>query len=265
MTLTTTSLAELQQRQELAMRRFVEIVAEVPPDTPVNDGTWTVRQVAAHVLTVTRRYTQRDIAVASGLSATFADLHAQNQTDVDAIGDRSTAELIEDLETEQQHLLALQLDPDATYPFHFDQRIDGLGGWGNLIGELLVHGYDVARAGGRPWTIEPRDAVLVLNGVFQVAPGALNRAAVRDLTAAFEFRVAGERPQTLLIDRGTARIVDSAGAPGRPDVVLGGPPVPVLLNLYGRLGAVRAGFRGVRIRGGRRPWLGLRLASLFDS
>ena len=128
-----------------------------------------------------------------------------------------------------------------------------------------MHGHDVARAAGRRWPIEARDALLVLNANLQVAAGVVSAAATREMTATFEFRVKGGRPHTLVIDRGAASMVESAQVAGRPDVIVAGPPAPFLLNLYGRLSAPRAALRGVGIRGGRRPWLGLRLASVFDT
>lgn len=265
MTLVTTTAEELTSRATIAFDRFIALVAETPSTTPVGDGTWTSLDVAGHVLTVLRRYTSRDVTSSAGLSPTMAAVDAQNQAELDALGDLSVHEVLEELAVEHAELQSRRVDLNATFPFHFGQRIDGAGGRGNAIGELLVHGYDIARSVGRPWPIESRDALLVLNALLQVAPGVVDPAATRDMRALIEFRVKGGRPQTLIIDRGTASIIDSSRVDGRPDVVLGGPPVPVLLNLHGRLTAGRAAFRGVLVRGGRRPWLGLQMAKIFES
>lgn len=265
MNLIDTSVEELKEREQVAFRRFLAVVTETPSATPVADGAWNAGQVAAHVLTVFRRYNHRDLTSPTGLSKNMADLDAQNQAELDAVSGLTHAEVVDELTSEQKLLENLELDPATTYPFHFGQTIDVFGGWGNAIGELLVHGHDVARATGRRWPIAPRDALLVMNANFQVAAGAVSPEAAQDMSATFEFRVRGGRPQTLAIERGDVAMLPSSLVPGRPDVVLAGPPVPFLLNLYGRLSTPGAALRGVGIRGGRRPWLGLRLARVFET
>lgn len=262
---TDTTADELRRREALAFTRFVTVVRETPPEIPVADGAWNAGQVAAHVLTVMRRYTERDVTSPVGLSPTMAGVDAQNREELEAVQHLSPAEVLEALVAEQERVLAIDLDLDASYPFHFNQQIDGKGGWGNAIGELLIHGLDIARAGGHPWTIDPRDAALVLNAMFQVMAGLVNPDVTRSMTATIEFRPKGGCPQSLVIDRGSASVVDASRCPARPDVILAGPPTPLMLQLHGRLSTPRAALRGVGIRGGRRPWLGLRLPKIFDA
>ncbi|RNL77583.1 maleylpyruvate isomerase family mycothiol-dependent enzyme [Nocardioides marmorisolisilvae] len=265
MSLISTSFEELQRREALAFARFATVVSEVSDNARVGDGDWTVAQVAAHVLTVFRRYTERDLTSAEGLSLTMSGVDEQNRVELAAEAHRSLAEVLEELRHQQALMQDLKLDAEATYPFHFGGRIDAFGGWGNMLGELLMHGYDVARTGGRPWPIEPRDALLVLNANFQIMPGVVSTETTQDMEASFEFRVKGARPHTLLVNHGSARVVDSSQAGAPPDVVLGGPAPAFLLNIYGRMSTPHAALRGVLIRGGRRPWLGLKLASIFDT
>jgi hypothetical protein len=49
------------------------------------------------------------------------------------------------------------LDPHLALPFHGGRTVTLAGGWGNLLGELLAHGDDIARATGVPWTMDAPD------------------------------------------------------------------------------------------------------------
>ena len=49
MSLITTSREELLDRTEVAFTRFRELVADVPADIRVGDGTWLTSDVAGHV------------------------------------------------------------------------------------------------------------------------------------------------------------------------------------------------------------------------
>ena len=60
-------------------------------------------------------------------------------------------------------------------------------------------------------------------------------------------------------------MVDAVDVAVRPDVVIAGRPEWMLLQLYSRIELFAAGARGVGIRGGRRPWLGLRMMGWFQS
>ena len=59
---------ELWDRVHQAHRRFAALLSVTPCKTEVPGSEWNAGQVAAHVLTVLRRYTQRDIRSPEGLS-----------------------------------------------------------------------------------------------------------------------------------------------------------------------------------------------------
>ena len=126
-------------------------------EAPVPDLDWTARDVVAHVASVYRRYTldhrraptprEVDTANAADIEALAADLG----DDVGAMLDDMAAQLA---------FLGTVLDsipPDQPFPFHGGREITMAGGWGNMVGELLAHGDDVARAAGVTWTVDAAD------------------------------------------------------------------------------------------------------------
>lgn len=262
MALTTTSDAELEHRARIAFERTTTLLRRTDPGLPVPGSTWTVGQVGAHLLTVVRRYTDRDFTEPAGLSDTPAGVAASNAHDVQTLDRVGHADVIEQLAAEFEKYLALELPRDETFPFHAHQRIDGAGARSNWIGELLIHGYDIARAARERWPLDERDMQLVLNGVFQVAPGWLDPARARSAGLTVVVRVAGCTAQTFRVAAGQCEIGDTCPSE-RPDAVIRARSVGLALLLYKRITLATAVRRGVLVTGGRRPWVGMQLPKLF--
>lgn len=260
----TTDRDELLGRATAALERFAALAAEVHPQTRANGSDWTAQQVVAHVLSVMHRYTDRDLNSWVGLSATPGEVNEQNAKELAAYENLTMAELLPALRQQTETIIELyrMIDLNASYRFHFRRYIDGYGAAGNLIGELLVHGHDIARGAGRPWVIDDRDAQLVLNGALQVADGVLDPAAIAGRTLSVVWRIGDGSTMLNLVD-GKGGFIEPADGPARPDVVIAGPPAVTLLSLYGRIGPFAAARRGLFVRGGRRPWRAAAINKLF--
>jgi hypothetical protein len=153
-------------------------------------------------------------------------------------------------------------DRVGTFPFHHTEA-DSVTAQTSWLGELLFHGHDVARAVKVRWELPERDMSLVLRGVLQLADAWLRRdiGAAADICVALEVR--GARPYLIRIHGGHAEIRERREE-DRPDAVLKGPASLFMQLLYQRTGPLGATLRGLRIVGGRRPWLALRLQSCFE-
>jgi hypothetical protein len=101
------------------------------------------------------------------------------------------------------------------------------------------------------------------SSMLQIADAWLRRdtGAAADMCAALEIH--GARPYLIRILGGRAEIRERR-AEDRPDAVLKGPASLFMQLLYQRTGPLVATLRGLRIVGGRRPWLALRLQSCFE-
>jgi len=255
-----TDARELWSRIETAADRFFELARAVPPDLQLKGSAWTTRDVVGHLLTVIRRYTH-----GATLGETPRDVDRINDEELAALGSVACAELLDQLERElkltREFFAPDGLDLHMRVSFHGGAQIDFAAALSNIIGELLIHGLDVARAAGRPWPLDERDALLILNGVVQILPAY----AVRDTDRSLRVRlsVPGARPWLLSFDRGQLTSAP-ANSDDTADVVVRVPASTLALTVYSRLSTPAALRGGLRVVGGRRPWRIVRLPRLVE-
>ncbi|HEX4190864.1 MAG TPA: hypothetical protein VHZ06_07685 [Marmoricola sp.] len=255
---------ELWDRLYQAHRRFATLLSVTPSATRLAGSDWTAGEVAAHLLTVLRRYTSGAVASGAGLSPDGAGVADLNSTELEGLSEMTVAEVLDqvwqelaDLETQ----FPRSLDLHRAFPFHAGQQIDGAAALGNLISEFLLHGRDVAVARRKIWKIGSRNAALSLNIGMQAAPGYVAPGA-RNLK--IEIRTPETNPWVLDLVDGelTSRL---AVAHEKVDVRVFGRTEPLLLNIYGRMSIGSATLHGITVIGGRRPWRLARLPGAFTN
>jgi hypothetical protein len=130
-----------------------------------------------------------------------------------------------------------------------------------LVGEQLLHGYDMARGIGRQWTITVEEAQVIFDAVRAMMPLLLNPDTSKDLVATYKLHVGRGSAFVVRVADGQATV----NPPGRPrvDCHVAGTPVALLLVGYGRISQWRAIGTGRLIAWGRKPWLGFRFVHLF--
>jgi uncharacterized protein (TIGR03083 family) len=131
-----------------------------------------------------------------------------------------------------------------------------------LLGELLIHGLDIARAANMPWRISRDDALLVIAGVIAMVPDYVDRAAAAGRHISYELRLRGGPRYRLTIDDGKAAVTEPEG---RVDCRIVADPVAFLLVGYGRTGQVGQILRGKILAVGRKPWLGPAFGKMITS
>jgi hypothetical protein len=138
----------------------------------------------------------------------------------------------------------------------------------HLLSETVVHGWDIARAAGRPWRIHPAHAALVvrwflfellLHGAPQLIGDPATLAGVR---GRYRFDIRGYGPVRMVFDDRGARLDE---APGPPDCRMSLDPVAFLLLFFGRRGLAGTVARGGVLVWGRKPWLGVRLQAALPT
>ena len=134
----------------------------------------------------------------------------------------------------------------------------------HMLNELTVHGYDIARAVGQPWTIDRGHATLVMTGF--VIPGlhTLRRQLVvqeraGDKRARFEIHMRGDGRFCMRFHDGEFSAEPTPQGP--VDCHLSVDPEAFLLVAWGRISQWQAIPKGQLLAWGRKPWLGLQMRS----
>jgi uncharacterized protein (TIGR03083 family) len=225
--------------------------ATVPPLT------WTVAEVGAHLVSLPRRYRAQMEAPAQfpGSMAAF------NQAANEAVELRSPTALADAIEVEVGDFME-RLGNDAAAPFPFyglTHTVAGISGI--LLGELLIHGLDLARLLGRPWPITRPQALAAMAGTLPALTNFTDTAVAGSATGTYHLHPRGGDDWTVHVVDGAAFI--EPGQPVRADLHVSADPVAYLLVGYGRRSQWRALLGGQIVAWGRKPWLALRFAKLF--
>ncbi|MFF5025319.1 maleylpyruvate isomerase family mycothiol-dependent enzyme [Streptomyces collinus] len=132
-----------------------------------------------------------------------------------------------------------------------------------LLTHMLGHGYDLARALGRPHMIDRTRVGLCMPFMRAVMPRVADASATAGLTARYTIRLRGGETFGVSLADGTVRV--TAGPPDGSDCTILIEPTAFLLVALGRRDPWRAIARGQIVAWGRRPWLAPRFPALFEA
>ena len=270
-----TSEATNSQTADRALRQAAGRAAGLLRGVQQRDATaqglaWTVSETAAHMVAEVTDYAafaraEQDAGprLAPGDTETptqrqavanAAQLARFTERDLNKLAD-SLAPAVEDFIT-----AAAQRRPDEHVPTSNGMSMTPPTMTAALLGELLIHGLDIARAAGTAWPISRADALQTIEGVMALVPDYIDRQRSAGLHAWYELRFRGGPRYLIRVDDGTARV----GAPGpKADCWISADPVAFLLVGYGRTGQWSQILRGKLVGGGRKPWLALGFGGLI--
>jgi uncharacterized protein (TIGR03083 family) len=235
---------------------------------------WTIAETAAHVSVVLAGFSAaidgevQALAPEQYLDADFPTrLAATNAATIAMIDHTDAVRLADLIDAGAQRFLELvaATDPEleCATPWYGPDRtrtVDCITAL--VLGELTVHGHDIATATGRPWPIPAGYAKLIVGTVCpEMSPLVVRPDAARGAPLTYEVRLRGDGPRYVMRVADGAVEVRAAGGP--VDCVISADPVTYLLVVYGRMSLGRALLRGGILATGRRPWLGLRFKNLF--
>lgn len=234
---------------------------------PVPDSEWTAGDAVAHLVLVLRGFTA---AIEDRLGVWGSP---EGQELVGALADigsplepgRVAGHLRDAVPTFVAAAAARSPDHRFPTPWYDIDKTNLVGSMTCLVlGEVVLHGCDIAMAIGRPWPIDPEDSRRIISGVFPVkAPTLVNPDTAGDVRASYELHVDGG-PELVVRFRDGAATVEPGGS-GEVDCHLGGDPEAILLLGYGRAD-VEELFAQNRLRAwGDDPSLGRRFKSLLKN
>ncbi|MCB0942586.1 MAG: maleylpyruvate isomerase N-terminal domain-containing protein [Mycobacterium sp.] len=263
--LVDTSRDELRERIALARERFDRIVRAADPLARPPGHGWTIQQILAHVLTLTRRYLQFSRGLDYHHAGSAHGIAALNQSELEAAMAPvpQLADQLQALFPEVDAFFDANSDDRQSIPFHGFGFMSTNTAQTNWLGEFLLHGQDAAQAVKAPWDLSERDMLLVLRGVRELAAGYLRRGVAANVDACVAFQVPEARPYLMHVHDGTAEMRERR-PDDRPDAVLRLPASTLVQLLYQRIGQFAAVRRHLRLVGGRRPWVALKFMTYFE-
>lgn len=263
-----------------AATRFSRLLTGIAdPSTPAL-GDWCIREVAAHIGTVSLvDYVAATEAPAEGDLTNLVE-EARMAT-LDTLGDFNTKAV----EREQERDLAVlarqvgdnvravldetaDMDPATERTWVGGLTLPASAIVTHLLSELLVHGYDIARAAGHEFRIADEDAALVFDGFLmpvlrspQLPVFAGERAGeARPVRA--EMRVSGCQRVVITVDQFGLAVREPDGS--AVDVRVAARATPMLLVMYRRISPVLPSVRGQVRAWGLRPWRLRRLMHVME-
>jgi len=263
MTATTVPWPELRSSLETAAARFDTMVAGADGDRSVTGTDWTVHETAVHVVTTIDRWTSTargatlDVVPGLQFGKRMAEINRREIDTPPSDPDHATGAVARWLGTVP--------DPTATlHPWGLpDHDCTPVHATGLLLGEVMVHGLDVARTLGVKWPITAREGIAIFDGVLQMLPVLYDGTATNGRTFDIDVRVRGR-------DRGAGLhctpdvLVVSDGSPSGAPVHLSADPVAWLLVGYGRQSQMSAALTGKIVAWGRKPWLATKFGQLVQ-
>jgi len=253
---------EVATAATVSVARVAALVERVSdPTAPVPGlGDWTVHDLVAH-LSIGPSYYLGGADGTTRFAADGTEMPTINAANIAAVGEQPLAELRATMVAGYDRLsdtLRRQGHGGPRCAAHGGAAYTLVEATALLLGELAVHGFDLARALDAPWEIPSRDVELLLWGAAPILPAWVNPATAAGHTADYELRVRGQGRHRWRFDAG-ALVIEPEGS-WRPDVVISGAPASLLLVFYGRLGQLGPMLRGQLVAWGRRPWLALTLS-----
>jgi uncharacterized protein (TIGR03083 family) len=257
-------LAGMLAAIEATAPQLSQLLREVKNPQANAIGVWDVGETAAHVAHCYNGF----LAMAQGTYGALPGL--------DEIGDANAAYLVESSERDPD-VLADQVELGAKEFVGYMRSVvrDPLVRWfgdtqvprsamaGVLLGEVLVHGFDIARAEGLPWTIDPSYAAFSIEGSLPVLPHFVDQEKAADVEARFDLRIRGDGRSFWRFKEGRLTIEPPSAV--RVDCHLSVEPVAFMLVSYKRIAPWGPALGGKLLVWGRKPWLGLRLPTLLTA
>jgi hypothetical protein len=253
-----TLLEEARTSLATTARRLADLVTSAPDLSRLAMGLeWNLQQVTAHMVTGTNWAAEFIKGNAPGIPtfdpAVIGPVIDQMMADLPESDPAKLGRLL--LDADEGLLEALSTQPGdgpmmhAGVPFTMAQFAC------TILGDQMLHGYEMAAAVGRPWPIERQDALLILDAHLPLFAAMLHPERTLGLTASFGIELRGGRDVTVRFTDGAYSVEE--GIADAVDATMSVDPVAFLMIESGRLSRYEAAALGLLEVGGNQPDLAL--------
>lgn len=246
---------------------LADMIATIPnADGPTRKLKWTLGETAAHIVQTVRLHAdccRGDVSPRQFDIATFGRFLAeQNDERVREESERDSKLLADALRSAvrdfQTAATALSPTDKVMYPGGYSLEFPLT--CATLLGELLVHGHDIARSIRAKWKISPDDARLVIYSIPAMLPLGVDPTGIKGVRGRAHVRVRGGDCFSIDVREESAT---GGRCDGKPDVTISAAPVPYLLASYGRISPIPPALTGQIVSWGRKPLFPLQLQRAF--
>ena len=253
---------ELRDAVQAVGAQAAELVRSVPRiDTLTHRLKWNIGETAAHMVAGLNEHTE--FLTGSSTPPTIEEIPANNDRLINQIQERSASGLADLLAEATQGFVGSIAERSGSEPFQWfgGHALDLSSATCVVLGELIVHGYDIARTINKPWRIDPSHAILVLYGLTSVLPYYVNPQTAAGLRASYKIHLKRGPQFVASFDDGVLTFEPYGNQ--SVDCTIFADPVAFMLVGYGRVGQWGPILRGKMMSWGRKPWLGFKFSSLL--
>ena len=283
------SAAQWQQSQDALrdeIQRVTTLMRSITDSGVPAVGQWNIAEVAMHlsqnwmmVPGQARRDLSRYRAVVPGIVEVTGDSMIPDMWDnadmnaraLKSDAERDVAVLADRIEERAEEYFAecAGRSPDEPRPWTVEGTTLPLSALTcNLLNETIMHGYDIAKAAGRAWRINPAHAAMVVQQFFVPVMQTcdprtfVNAERAAGLQATYELRLRGGGDRLFFVfDDGSLRVEEPSAR--RVDCHILANPAAFFMVFWQRQSQWNAIAKGQLIAWGRKPWLGLKFRSLI--
>ena len=259
------TLAAGRSALRAATNRLADLIRPLPElEQPIPGSEWSARQGVAHLVTVLDLYTEIATGTPSPIAVcaptAFADDARRRIADVAETNPAKLAYLLDDA---SDRFVSAVTGPagDTPVTWHAGIELDVAALVGMLVGEFVLHGFDVALAARRPWPLVADEVALVLGAYGPLMGISLDADRTRDLDAAVAVELRGLASFVACFDAGRFSLEPAGARPA--DATLSADPAAFLLVTAGRMDRWPAFALGLYEAGGPRPELAVGFKDFF--
>jgi len=247
-------LEDARRRLAANARRLADLITTAPDLSRLAMGLeWNLQQVTAHMVTGTNwaaEFVKGNVAGLPTLDpAVVGPVLDQMIADFPESDPAKLGRLLLDAEDALLEALATQAGDRAMLhagvPFTMAQFAC------TMLGDQMLHGYEMAAAVGRPWPIETEDALLILEAHLPLFGAMLHPERTPGLTAAIGIDLRGGPDVTVRFTDGAYSVEE--GVAEAVDATMSVDPVAFLMIESGRLSRYEATALGLLTVGGNQP------------
>ena len=248
-----------------ATTRLATLIRPLPDlEQPIPDSEWTAREAVAHLVIGLDLYSEIATGTPSPIDcstpAEYAEFSRRRIADVAETDPAKLAYLLDDASDRFRSSVTGQ-PGDTVVTWHAGIELDLTTLAGLMVGEVVLHGYDIAVATRHPWPLVPEEVALILDTTSPVMGLTVDGDRTEGLTVAIGVELRGLASFVIRFDDGQFSVAQPG--PDPLDSTLSADPTAFLLVTTGRMARWPAFALGLYEAGGSRPELAVGFKDLF--